>query len=106
MLLCSHSIAGKFPYPPKIENPMSEAKPQDGSTVKGYRELSYGEIGKMNQFKDISRQFIKLLREQMGDIQPGIDSWEAQEWIRQAEFDMKRACMAACRAVARPDADC
>ncbi len=106
MLLCSHSIAGKFPYPSKIENPMSEAKPQDGSTVKGYRELSYGEIGKMNQFKDISRQFIKLLREQMGDIPPGIDSWEAQEWIRQAEFDMKRACMAACRAVARPDADC
>lgn len=85
---------------------MSEAKPQDGSTVKGYRELSYGEIGKMNQFKDISRQFIKMLREQMVDILLGVDSWEAQEWIRQAEFDMKRACMAACRAVARPDADC
>jgi len=30
---------------------MSEAKPQDGSTVKGYRELSFGEIGKMNQLK-------------------------------------------------------
>ncbi|MDV0393426.1 Acb2/Tad1 domain-containing protein [Enterobacter roggenkampii] len=85
---------------------MSEAKPQDGNTVKGCRELSYGEIGKMNQFKDISRQFIKLLREQMGDIPLGVDSWEAQEWIRQAEFDMKRACMAACRAVARQDADC
>lgn len=106
MLLCSHSIAGKFPYPPKIEKPMSEAKPQDGSTVKGYRELSYGEIGKMNQFKDISRQFIKLLREQLGDIPPGNGKWEAQEWIRQAEFDMKRACMAACRAVTRPDDDC
>lgn len=85
---------------------MSEAKPHDGSTVKGYRELSYGEISKMNQFKDLSRQFIKLLREEMGDIHPGIDSWESQEWIRQAEFDMKRACMAACRAVARPDENC
>ena len=86
---------------------MSEAKPQDGSTVNGYRELSYGEIGKMNQFKDLSRQFIKLLREQMGDIPGGSpESWEAHEWIRQAEFDMKRACMAACRSVARPDADC
>ncbi|WP_413773259.1 hypothetical protein [Enterobacter asburiae] len=106
MLLCSHSIAGKFPYPPKIEKPMSEAKAQAGSSVKGSRELSYGEIGKMNQFKDISRQFIKLLREQMCDIPPGVDNWEAQEWIRQAEFDMKRACMAACRAVARQDADC
>lgn len=106
MLLISHSIAGKFPYPPKSEQPMSEAKPQDGSTVKGCRELSYGEIGKMNQFKDISRQFIKLLREQMTDIHPGPDNWEAQDWIRQAEFDMKRACMVACRAVARPDSDC
>lgn len=42
---------------------MSEAKPQDGSTVKGYRTLSYGEIGKMNQFKDLSRQFIALLQQ-------------------------------------------
>ncbi len=49
---------------------MSEAKPQDGSTVTGYRELSFGEIGKMNQFKDISRQFIKLLREHVGDSGP------------------------------------
>jgi len=83
---------------------MNEAKPQDGSTVKGYRELSFGEIGKMNQFKDISRQFIKLLREHMGDIQHG--DWEAADWARQAEMGMKRACMAACRSVAQPDADC
>ena len=90
---------------------MSEAKPQDGSTVKGYRELSYrelsyGEIGKMNQFKDLSRQVIKLLREHVGDVQRAPHEWEAVEWIRQAELDMKRACMAACRAVARPDDDC
>jgi hypothetical protein len=97
MLLCSHSIAGRFPYPLKADKTMSEAKPQDGGTVKGYRELSYGEIGKMNQFKDLSRQFIKLLREQLGDTPGGSpEGWEAQEWIRQAEFDMKRACMAAC----------
>ncbi len=85
---------------------MSEAKPQDGSTVKGYRELSFGEIGKMNQFKDLSRQFIKLLREHVNDAQRTPHDWEAVEWIKQAEFDMKRACMAACRAVARPDDDC
>ncbi|MND71385.1 Acb2/Tad1 domain-containing protein [Lelliottia amnigena] len=86
---------------------MSEAKPQDDSTVKGYRELSYGEIGKVNQFKELSRQFIKLLREQIKDVPSGSpECWEAQLWIRQAEFDMKRACMAACRAVARPDAEC
>lgn len=62
---------------------MNEAKPQDGSTVTGYRELSFGEIGKMNQFKDISRQFIKLLREHVGDVQA---DWEAMDWARQAEW--------------------
>ncbi len=86
---------------------MSEAKPQDGSTVKGYRTLSHGEIGKMNQFKELSRQFIQLLREHAGDLHPNDDQrWETTEWIREAEMDMKRACMAACRSVARPDADC
>jgi len=91
---------------------MSEAKPQDGSTVKGYRTLSYGEIGKMNQFKELSRQFIALLMEHRNDMQsdPSLqnspENWEAHEWLREAHKDMQRACMAACRAVARPDSDC
>jgi len=80
---------------------MSEAKPQDGSTVKGYRELSFGEIGKMNQFKDLSRQFIKLLREHVGDVQRTPHDWEAIEDLKR-----RRAGMAACRSVARPDDDC
>lgn len=85
---------------------MSEAKPQDGSTVQGYRELSYGEIGKMNHFKELSRHFIKLLREEMGDTLGGNpEGWEAHEWIREAEFDLKRACISICRAVDRPDFD-
>lgn len=91
---------------------MSEAKPQDGSTIKGYRTLSYGDIGKMNQFKDLSRQFIALLMEHRNDMQtdPSLqnaqENWEAHEWLREAHKDMQRACMAACRAVARPDPDC
>ncbi|WP_277973512.1 DUF7681 family protein [Pantoea agglomerans] len=91
---------------------MSEAKPQDGSTVKGYRTLSYGEIGKMNQFKELSRQFIALLQQHGIDMGtgPGIQNtpecWDAHEWLREAHKDMQRACMAACRAVARPDSDC
>lgn len=91
---------------------MSEAKPQDGSTVKGYRTLSYGEIGKMNQFKELSRQFIALLMEHRNDMQsdPSLqnsqENWEAHEWLREAHKDMQRACMEACRAVARPDSDC
>lgn len=91
---------------------MSEAKPQDGSTVKGYRTLSHGEIGKMNQFKELSRQFIAMLQQHGQDLNRDADSsnsqemWEANEWLREAHKEMQRACMAACRAVARPDPDC
>lgn len=88
---------------------MSEAKPQDGSTVKGYRTLSHGEVGKMNQFKELSRQFIELIREHGGDLSqlpPDENPYDAFEWCREADKAMKKACMYACRAVARPDADC
>lgn len=90
---------------------MSEAKPQDGSTIKGYRTLSYGEIGKMNQLKDLSRQFITLLQQHAMDLHadPSLrntqECWDANEWLREAHKDMQRACMAACRAVARPDSN-
>lgn len=40
---------------------MSEAKPQDGSTVKGYRTLTPGDIEVMNRLKDVSRHFLNLL---------------------------------------------
>lgn len=36
---------------------MSEAKPQDGSTVKGYRTLSADDIAQMNEMKALSRDF-------------------------------------------------
>lgn len=87
---------------------MSEAKPQDGSTVNGYRTLSYGEIGKMNQFKELSSQFIELLRQHGEDLQNMNDPtlWQAFEWCKHADMTMKQACMFACRAVARPDDDC
>lgn len=87
----------------------SEAKPQDGSTVKGYRTLSHGEVGKMNQFKELSRQFIALIREHGNDLNqlpPDESRYDAYEWCREAEASMKKACMFACRAVARPDSDC
>lgn len=34
---------------------MSEAKPQDGTTVKGYRTLGPQEIEDMNELKKVSR---------------------------------------------------
>lgn len=43
---------------------MSEAKPQDGSTVKGYRTLGPKEIGDMNEHKQSTRQFNVLLEKQ------------------------------------------
>jgi hypothetical protein len=90
---------------------MSEAKPQDGSAVKGYRTLSHGEIGKMNQFKDLSRQFVSMLQQHGNDVsnepfEQSADHHEAFQWMMEAHKAMQKACMYACRSVARPDADC
>ncbi len=40
---------------------MSEAKPQDGTTVKGYRTLTPGDIERMNRLKGVSRHFVIYL---------------------------------------------
>lgn len=82
---------------------MSEAKPQDGSTVKGYRTLAPADIEMMNEIKAASRAFLKNLDflkfAHEGDPQ-------VMRWLAIARTDMQTACMAACRAVARPDEDC
>ncbi len=78
---------------------MSEAKPQDGSTVNGYRTLTLGDIEQMNRLKDVSRHFLNLL-------ETAKESGADPRWLAIAKTDMQTACMAACRAVARPDDDC
>ncbi|ADO67755.1 hypothetical protein HK639_72 [Escherichia phage HK639] len=96
------------------EKNMSEAKPQDGTTVKGYRTLSPGDIERMNRLKGVSRHFCNLHdteREHVNDelSATGNHSAEANEAARClaiARTKMQEACMWACRAVARPDADC
>ncbi|HIE4798969.1 TPA: DUF7681 family protein [Serratia marcescens] len=94
---------------------MSEAKPQDGNTVKGYRTLTADDIEQMNSLKDISRHFCEQL-----DIERTHLSLEVNEALSPEEASridairclaiartkMQEACMWACRAVARPDADC
>ena len=78
---------------------MSEAKPQDGSTVKGYRKLDEKDIANMNRLKEISRQFIAQLEFlKGGDADP--------RWIAMAKTEMQKACMFGCRAVDQPDDDC
>ncbi|MBZ7269963.1 hypothetical protein FMK70_23015 [Klebsiella michiganensis] len=47
---------------------MSEAKPQDGSTVKGYRTLTAGDIERMNRLKGVSRHFCSLLDTDRGEL--------------------------------------
>ncbi|PLC69476.1 hypothetical protein R8541_14865 [Klebsiella pneumoniae] len=97
---------------------MSEAKPQDGSTVKGYRTLTAGDIERMNSLKGVSRHFCSLLDTEQGELLavrngPAMlsaeQAWEIDEAMRSlalARTKMQEACMWACRAVARPDADC
>ncbi|MCL5502107.1 hypothetical protein M5Y49_25980 [Escherichia coli] len=77
---------------------MSEAKPHDGSTVKGYRTLGDKEIANMNRVKEISRQFLA----QLEFLNDGVND---QRWLAIARTDMQTACMAAYRAVARPATD-
>lgn len=97
---------------------MNEAKPQDGSTVKGYRTLQTGDIERMNRLKDVSRHFCNLLSTESEGIkaikggpammsQAQLDELnEATRCLAIARTKMQEACMWACRAVARPDADC
>ncbi|WP_032418496.1 hypothetical protein [Klebsiella pneumoniae] len=94
---------------------MSEAKPQDGSTVKGYRALTPTDIERMNRLKGVSRHFCSLL-----DTEREVTKAEVVERGSQAETEraealrcmaiartkMQEACMWACRAIARPDSDC
>lgn len=115
MLLFSISITGIFPRPPKRDKPMSEAKPQDGSTVKGYRTLSADDIAQMNGLKEISRDFCEQLDLECTHLslqvldansEEAIERSEALRCLAIARTKMQEACMWACRAVARPDADC
>ena len=78
---------------------MSEAKPQDGTTVKGYRVLSASDLNDMNALKDISRAFCEYLDDLK---QRGADP----RWLAMAKTSMQQSCMFACRAVAQPDDDC
>lgn len=94
---------------------MSEEKPQDGSTVKGYRTLSVDDIAQMNDLKEISRDFCEKLDIERQHIELEIEKWapadrgqfrDALRCLSIARTKMQEACMWACRAVARPDADC
>lgn len=93
---------------------MSEAKPQDGSTVQGYRTLGPKEIDDMNELKQVSCQFNSLLEKQKSWVQDelqmtgnhSVEAHEAGRCLSIARTKMQEACMWACRAVARPDADC
>lgn len=94
---------------------MSEAKPQDGSTIKGYRTLTAGDIERMNRLKDVSRNFCSLLdterefttAEVVGrGSQAETERAEALHCMALARTKMQEACMWACRAIARPDSDC
>lgn len=97
---------------------MSEAMPQNGSTVKGYRTLTTGDIERMNRLKEVSRHFCSLLdteREELLAARNGPallsdeqlrESDDALRSLSIARTKMQEACMWGCRAVARPDADC
>ncbi|TNL03439.1 hypothetical protein CYD30_25005 [Kosakonia cowanii] len=94
---------------------MSEAKPQDGSTVKGYRTLTVDDIAQMNALKEISRDFCEKLDIERTHLSLEVVDAHSEEagerdsalrCLAIARTKMQEACMWACRAVARPDSDC
>jgi len=94
---------------------MSEAKPQDGSTVKGYRTLTADDIAQMNELKEISRDFCEKLDIERTHLSLEVveansdgaaERNDALRCLAIARTKRQEACMWACRAVARPDADC
>lgn len=93
---------------------MSEAKPQDDSTVKGYRKLGPKEIGDMNELKQVACEFNARLEKQKARVADELamtgnhsaEAHEADRCLAIARTKMQEACMWACRAIARPDANC
>lgn len=90
---------------------MNEAKPQDGSTIKGYRKLTADDIEQMNNLKEISRHFceqldIERVHLSLETVEAGSPEGDALRCLAIARTKMQEACMWACRAVAQPDADC
>lgn len=75
---------------------MSEAKPQGGSTVKGYRTLTAGDTEREVTAAEVVARGSQAERERA----------EALRCLAIARTKMQEACMWACRAVARPGADC
>ena len=73
---------------------MSEAKPQDGSTIKGYRTLTAGDIEPMTRLKGFSRHFCSLL-----DTEREVTTDEVVERGSQAETEKAEALR--CMAIAR-----
>lgn len=111
----THQIrAGQLPATNRKGYEMSYAKPQDGSTVKGYRTLGPKEVGDMNELKQATREFNALLEKQKSWVADELamtgnhsdEAHEAGRCLAIARTKMQEACMWACRAVARPDADC
>ncbi|HIC9107610.1 TPA: DUF7681 family protein, partial [Enterobacter hormaechei] len=84
---------------------MSEAKPQDGSTVKGYRTLSVDDIAQMNDLKEISRDFCEKLDLERTHLslqvveansEEASERSEALRCLAIARTKMQEACMWAC----------
>lgn len=79
---------------------MSQAQPMTGADIKGYRTLTETDKAAMNRIKDLSRAFCAEL-----DALAANGEYAAS-WLAVARNNVQLGCMAACRAVARPDEDC
>lgn len=65
--------------------------------IKGYRELSAEEIAAMNKVKELGEQ-CRVAMEELKSI-----GTVEQEWVYQAEMNLKVGIMMAVRSIAKPE---
>lgn len=65
--------------------------------IKGYRDLTEGEIAAMNEVKDLAEQCGRLV-EKMRNTSESLD----QRWVSVGATDLQKGFMALVRAIAKP----
>jgi hypothetical protein len=65
--------------------------------IKGYRDLSQGEIDLMNAFKEVG-EALRIMLAEVSEIET-----TDKRWIAISETHLQQGIMAAVRAIAKPD---
>lgn len=73
--------------------------------IKGYRELTQGEIDRMNRAKQLEREVLEFINDEQARANSGqaLDNMADPRWLAIAKTDIQKGFMSLGRAIARPD---